>query len=391
MKMSENKKTSEVSHSEATELFLAIEEMEWRDAFDIIRLDPNQARTWVNNSGSGTITSWRRLPIHEACIRRAPVWLISELLSAFPESSSLSTNHGELPLHLAVDKACAPEVVNLIIVANWNAIVARDHAGRTALDIITHDEMLIFDSTKVVFENLKRCHETYMAIQKSVRDEKTILIRKQTAQTHLLTTRHQEELKKKEAQNVKLLKETELLKNQIKYTADQTQEKDEAFQKHVIVHKKCVQTIVELEEKVAQQNAALEREKALAKELQRKLKQKEKEIQSKNLQIDTLSNDLQNVVTSNETEILDSLIQTEQSMREMVSAQIALQKLMASKSEGLKSILTQRGIDIPQKQTVAEEKEEEKSLEEQDGFVVDGEVINAAMVAAATAALKANF
>lgn len=327
----------------------------------------------------------------QACIRRAPVWLVSELLSAFPESSSLSTNHGELPLHLAVDKACAPEVVNLIIVANWNAIVARDHAGRTALDIITHDEMLIFDSTKVVFENLKRCHETYMAIQKSVRDEKTILIRKQTAQTHLLTTRHQEELKKKEAQNVKLQKETELLKNQIKYTADQTQEKDEAFQKHVLLHKKCVQTMVELEEKVAQQNAALEREKALAKDLQRKLKQKEKEIQSKNLQIDTLSNDLQNVVTSNETEILESLIQTEQSMREMVSAQIALQKLMASKSEGLKSILTQRGIDIPQKQTVAEEKEEEKSLGEQGCFVVDGEVINAAMVAAATAALKANF
>lgn len=65
LKMSENKKASEVSHSDATELFLAIEEMEWRDAFDIIRLDPNQARTWVNSSGSGTITSWRRLPIHE--------------------------------------------------------------------------------------------------------------------------------------------------------------------------------------------------------------------------------------------------------------------------------------------------------------------------------------
>lgn len=58
--------TPEVSHEDATELFMTIEEMEWRDAFNILKLDPEQARIWVNNSGSvNAITSWRRLPIHE--------------------------------------------------------------------------------------------------------------------------------------------------------------------------------------------------------------------------------------------------------------------------------------------------------------------------------------
>ena len=59
----------EVSYKDlATTLFLAIEEMEWRDAFDIIASDPKQARTWVNNNSGAESTpfnSWRRLPIHE--------------------------------------------------------------------------------------------------------------------------------------------------------------------------------------------------------------------------------------------------------------------------------------------------------------------------------------
>ena len=60
---------AEVSYKDsATELFLAIQGMEWRDAFDIIASDPKQVRTWVNNNSgaeSTTFNSWRRLPLHE--------------------------------------------------------------------------------------------------------------------------------------------------------------------------------------------------------------------------------------------------------------------------------------------------------------------------------------
>lgn len=52
-----------------TRLFLAIEEMNWDDAFDIIEEDPNQVQTWVRSKGSENTTFdwsvWRRLPIHE--------------------------------------------------------------------------------------------------------------------------------------------------------------------------------------------------------------------------------------------------------------------------------------------------------------------------------------
>ena len=66
----------EVSYKDsATELFLAIEEMEWRDVFDIIKSDPKQARTWVNKTEKEITTfnwsSWRRLPIHEVRTRQS--------------------------------------------------------------------------------------------------------------------------------------------------------------------------------------------------------------------------------------------------------------------------------------------------------------------------------
>jgi hypothetical protein len=56
-------------HEAATALFLAIEEMEWRAAFDILQDDPDQVRTWIRSKGSESTTFdwsvWRRLPIHE--------------------------------------------------------------------------------------------------------------------------------------------------------------------------------------------------------------------------------------------------------------------------------------------------------------------------------------
>ena len=63
----------EVLYQEAaTALFLAIEEMEWREALDIIQESPEQVKTWVRSKGTENTTFdwsvWRRLPIHEVCL-----------------------------------------------------------------------------------------------------------------------------------------------------------------------------------------------------------------------------------------------------------------------------------------------------------------------------------
>lgn len=321
--------------------------------------------------------------------------MVSELLSAFPESSSLTTNSGEYPLHLAVDKACAPEVVNLIIVANWNAIVARDQAGRTPLDIINHAELLEIDGNKVIFESLQRCHKTYMELQNIAKNEKATLVRKQKAQSCVVSKRHQEEVRQHKAQNAKLTKENEQLKKELDSANEQIKIQNDAIQKHNSITDEHLKTIKELEEKEAEQKRELQKEKAQIKALLGKLAQKEKEIKRQNTQINALSTDLQKIVVSNETEIMESLIETEQSMRIMVSAQIALQKRLSSRSAGLKTILQQRGIAIPDVHIIApEETEEEKSMGEEEeekhvSFAIDDTDATTAMMKAATAALNA--
>jgi len=394
--MAESTDVSEVSHKEsATELFLAIEEMEWRDAFDIMKSDPKQVRTWVNNSGtentSFNCSGWRRLPIHEACMRRAPAWLVSDLILSFPESSSLTTNLGEYPLHLAVDKACAPEVVNLIIVANWNAVVAEDRAGRTPLDMIDQIESLQTEGNQVIFESLKRCHKTYMEIQRAAREEKASLIRKQKAKSNAVSKLHQVELNAEHVKQTTMMEDIKKLKMEVNSMRELTKDKDHKIQKNILARNRFMVTITELEAKEAGQQRELEAERARIKVLLFRIEQKEEEIQRKDTKIDVLSKDLKSIVVSNETDVMESLMETEQSMRSMVSTQIALQKLLNSKSKGLKTLLKQRGIAVPDvhKPQPPELHQEEESIpDDDDGDDVHDAAASAAMMAAAMAALQ---
>jgi len=385
-----NTKLLEVSYQESvTELFLAIEEMEWRDAFDIMQSHPNQVRTWVRSTGTENTTFnwsfWRRLPLHEACMRGAPAWLVSELLSKYSESAKMTTNLGEYPLHLAVDKACAPEVVNLIVVANWNAIVSQDQAGRTPLDIINRPELLKIEHYRIIFESLGRCHETYMDIQKATQEEKAALKRKQKATFNAVSKRHQEELKVEYDKQAKLREDAVVLREEIENMKDLTKAKDHEIRKHLQENDVCMDAIRKLESKELCQRRELESAEDQVKVLLCKIEKKEERIHCKDTQIHVLSKDLRNIAVSNETDIMESLIETEQSMRTMVSNQIALQKLLSSKSRNLRSLLKQRGIAAP---TIDNNNQLSEEKSTYDDEVNEGAAASAAMMAAALVALQ---
>lgn len=301
----------------------------------------------------------------------------------------MTTNLDECPLHLAVDKQCAPEVVNLVIVANWSAIVATDHAGRTPLDIINHPELLEIELNQVIFESLKRCHKTYTEIEKEHREEKATLIRKQKAKSSAVSQLHQKEMKMERAKYANLRKEMDQLKKQIKILTESAGEKEIEIQKHIIAKKEYLETIKGLETKRDGLQLELENERAENKVLSFQIKQKEEEIKGKNKEIAVLSKDLQSIAISNETDVAESLMEAEQSMRVMVSSQIALQKLVGSKSEGLKTLLKHRGIEVPNvHEPPPEEPKDDKKVKFDDAeYVQEGEA-SAAMMAAAMAALR---
>ena len=321
-------------------------------------------------------------------MKRAPAWLVSELLSKYPESACMTTSLGEYPLHLAVDKACAPEVVNLIIVANWKAIVAQDQAGRTPVDIIDdRSELLQIEDYRIIFESLNRCHKTYLSIQKSAQEEKAALKRKQKATFNAVSKRHQEEIKTEHDKQTKLHGDVEDLKKEIENMKELAKAKDDQIQKHLQEKDRWMAIIRELESKETGLRGELESEKGQRKVLLNKIDEKEEEIHRKDTKIKLLSKDLRSIAVSNETDILDALIETEQSMRTMVSNQIALQNLLSSKSTGLQDLLKQRGIPVPKLEIQPpEEPQEEKSIQHDDA--IEHDAASAAMMAAALVALK---
>ena len=333
--------------------------------------------------------------LQKALLRRGPAWLINELISVFPGSPTLPTDLGEYPLHLTVDKACMPEVINLIIVANWSAIVATDHLGRTPIDILDNQELLEIEENQVIFESLKRGLDTYTEIQRVHNEEKASLIRKQKAKSNAVSKLHQEELKKEQAKQVKLELEIANYKAEIKNVREGQDETENKIQKHILSQNKCLDTIHELTEKETLQRQQLEAQRAQIKALLFRVEQQDSEIQIKNHKIEVLSKDLKGIALANETFVKESLIETEQSMRTMVSNQIALQKLLTSRSNGLKTVLKHRGIalpDIRQLESLEDDQvEEEKSFEEDDldDFSNHDVAASAAMMAAATAAIKA--
>jgi chromosome segregation ATPase len=311
---------------------------------------------------------------------------VAELLSLFPESAYLETNLGELPLHLAVDKVCAPEVVNLIIVANWRAIVSQDQAGRTPLDIIDRSELMQFEDYRIVYDSLTRCHKTYMEVQKTAQEEQVALKRKHKATYNAVTKRHQEEIRSEQEKQAKLRDEMEELRRQMEGMKEISTAKDHQIKKHQKERQRWMDSIRDLENKVAGLNRELESEKGQVKVLSYKIEQKEQEIHDKETRIEVISKDLRSVANSNETDIMECLAETEQSMRAMVSSQIALQKLLTTKSKGLTSLLKQRGIPLPNAKKCPSEFEEEKKIEADPE--VESEQASAAMMAAATAALQ---
>ena len=72
-------------HGGCTDLFRAIEEMEWKDALNIARTSPEQVKTWIRSVGTENTTfdwsKFRRLPIHE--VRKGRYGLIIFLLLLF--------------------------------------------------------------------------------------------------------------------------------------------------------------------------------------------------------------------------------------------------------------------------------------------------------------------
>jgi predicted lactoylglutathione lyase len=161
---------SVVLHNEgATELFKCIEEVDWERAASALSRHPEQAAVWVVSTGTVNTTFnwslWKRLPLHEAARRQAPLEFMTALISAHPAAVQRVTQFGELPLHLAVECGSHPSVVNLLAVHHWMGCHTTDQSGRTPFDILDEASSLLDPMEhKAVYDALHASVITYQHV-----------------------------------------------------------------------------------------------------------------------------------------------------------------------------------------------------------------------------------
>lgn len=120
-----------------TELFKAIESQSWVSASIRLKDAPYEAKQWVIRKGGldGEVT-WRRLPIHEACIRKAPESFVTSLLNAYPRGAREKDPNGRLPLHHACAYGASARVIQHLLVAYPESTDMQDSFRKTPSDCV---------------------------------------------------------------------------------------------------------------------------------------------------------------------------------------------------------------------------------------------------------------
>jgi hypothetical protein len=121
----------------ASDLSLALADLDWERATATAKAHPNQAAQWSNREGffDGHHRSATCLPLHEACLTTAPVETVSAIVRAHPLAvKSAESSFRRLPLHCACRRTRAdPLVIRILLHWHRAACLVPDDLGRLPL------------------------------------------------------------------------------------------------------------------------------------------------------------------------------------------------------------------------------------------------------------------
>mmetsp|Transcript_7720 Transcript_7720/g.11098 ORF Transcript_7720/g.11098 Transcript_7720/m.11098 type:complete len:439 (-) Transcript_7720:71-1387(-) len=384
----------------ATELFLHIEECDWEQAYKSFEKDSEAVKIWVKKTKSeGTHTFgwgiWRRLPIHEACRRQPPAWLISSLLSAHPESATLKNDFGQMPLHVAVECGATPEVINLLLLSNWHAIRVEDNSGRTALQILEEGQetsVLMQDDIQVVRECLQRSYDALLSIERSWKkrwDQREMQHKEQLGAVKKV---HDQAIIVEKNVQMKIKNDLESKKNIIDGL------KSDRFQLEKIIQEKSEKEKIftrEIEKRDTQIEDLQEMQENLQGEMQsfqKSMAEKDKTVRRLKKNIQTLSNDLAQITIDHDDQLIVSAYsQLDADMKALRRSQKLMAKQLSTQSKGLHGILKARGIKLAPQEDETDMKNEQVATVPEEEVVEEVKPMNTAEVVnnIATAALAA--
>jgi len=116
-----------------TELYSLIDSRQWDVAVRRLLEAPEEGSTWVGSCKKKTDAKY--LPLHVACMLRAPLLLTAVLIQTFPEGVKKKTSVGKLPLHLACESRADHRVVSLLLYTWPESFHTRDNNQHTCVQV----------------------------------------------------------------------------------------------------------------------------------------------------------------------------------------------------------------------------------------------------------------
>jgi ankyrin repeat protein len=116
-----------------TTLFQAIVDADWDTVIERLKSSPFEAETWALQKDYDDEVSWKRLPIHQACIKLAPEYVIKALIHAYPHGACCRDLKLRYPVHHAAVYGASLEVILLLLSACPTSVEAEDIFGKTPL------------------------------------------------------------------------------------------------------------------------------------------------------------------------------------------------------------------------------------------------------------------
>lgn len=119
-----------------TKLFKRIEGKAWELALERIQTNNVETKIWVSKTGYDGAVTWKRLPLHEACIHKPTPKVIQALINTYPKAASKSDLDGRLPLHHACANGASLETLEQLLIAYPDGISMVDSWKKTPLQTL---------------------------------------------------------------------------------------------------------------------------------------------------------------------------------------------------------------------------------------------------------------
>lgn len=117
-----------------TELYEMLEASQWNSVCSRCQTHPEEVQTWVVRRNADGEIRWKLLPLHAAVIFKAPLALIEDLLTVYPNGAAQQDDQGLLPLHLAFRHSSDEVVIERLLRQYPQGVMVKDERERRPLE-----------------------------------------------------------------------------------------------------------------------------------------------------------------------------------------------------------------------------------------------------------------